>query len=342
MFYSGLGTVFLVLSTSTRTVVSHKQKLNRHFDGILLARTPGKGSGVSASLLCAPGTYGVSGAEPCTSCAPGTYQPDQGKTSCIAASPGYYAAGTAQTSQSACVSGTYSSVKGSAKCLACPAGYQCPTPKTTTPEICPPGRYAASGASDCEKCPEGNFQGLAGQSDCCICNPGWYSATGASAACRKCSDRTPYSNPGSRTPADCSATPGIWKPTSTSVQGPNGECPGYGTLNAGISYAFASGVPSRRGLKHMPRCKPNEEACPVYSGLLPPRYVCMDVKSNLESCGGCMLYGADGKASDEGGRDCSAIPGVNEVSCRGGNCDIGSCQPGYTISFDRTSCVIAL
>ena len=37
---------------------------------------------------------------------------------------------------------------------------------------------------------------------------------------------------------------------------------------------------------------------------------CVDVMNDLESCGGCVLDSDDGHPSADGGRDCSAIPGV--------------------------------
>jgi hypothetical protein len=38
------------------------------------------------------------------------------------------------------------------------------------------------------------------------------------------------------------------------------------------------------------------------------------------------------------GQDCSSIPGVADVSCLNGACRIYECMPGYTISFDQSTC----
>ena len=38
------------------------------------------------------------------------------------------------------------------------------------------------------------------------------------------------------------------------------------------------------------------------------------------------------------GQDCSSIPGVADVSCYNGGCRVYECMPGYTISFDQSTC----
>lgn len=55
---------------------------------------------------------------------------------------------------------------------------------------------------------------------------------------------------------------------------------------------------------------------------------CVDVRSDLESCGGCVADDApaNGERSAGGGRDCSAIPHVDSVTCSGGACVIGECM----------------
>ena len=39
------------------------------------------------------------------------------------------------------------------------------------------------------------------------------------------------------------------------------------------------------------------------------------------------------------GKDCSALPGVADVSCLGGECVVNRCLPGYVLAFDGTSCI---
>ena len=39
------------------------------------------------------------------------------------------------------------------------------------------------------------------------------------------------------------------------------------------------------------------------------------------------------------GEDCSALPGVADVSCLGGECVVHRCLPGYVPVFGGTSCI---
>lgn len=91
---------------------------------------------------------------------------------------------------------------------------------------------------------------------------------------------------------------------------------------------------------------------------------CVDVRSDLESCGGCVADDApaNGERSAGGGRDCSAIPHVDSVTCSGGACVIGEClcgsvrgvrgvdgnvcagrcEQGFSVSADGARCVRSL
>jgi len=76
------------------------------------------------------------------------------------------------------------------------------------------------------------------------------------------------------------------------------------------------------------RCPANQEMCRFGNSLK-----CVNTKTNLVSCGGCM----HGKPSKRG-RDCSEIPGVDAVACLGGVCDVKSCIKGYTFDPDYRNC----
>ena len=39
------------------------------------------------------------------------------------------------------------------------------------------------------------------------------------------------------------------------------------------------------------------------------------------------------------GVDCTAIPGVEDVTCTAGACVVRRCQPGYTVSLDGSYCL---
>lgn len=68
-------------------------------------------------------------------------------------------------------------------------------------------------------------------------------------------------------------------------------------------------------------------------------YECLDVRSNLESCGGCVPEGEI--VGEDGGRDCTAIEHVSSVKCADGQCLVRACRQGYKVSDDRSSCVKA-
>ncbi|KAH8094606.1 hypothetical protein BXZ70DRAFT_348089 [Cristinia sonorae] len=65
---------------------------------------------------------------------------------------------------------------------------------------------------------------------------------------------------------------------------------------------------------------------------------CIDTTSDLESCGGCAVPLT---ISSPQGIDCTAIPGVADVSCHAGSCMVHRCLPGYTPSHDRSFCIHA-
>jgi len=63
---------------------------------------------------------------------------------------------------------------------------------------------------------------------------------------------------------------------------------------------------------------------------------CVDTQSDLESCGGCAVPLMHGSPR---GIDCTAIPGIADVSCGAGTCIVHRCLPGYTPSLDRSFCI---
>jgi len=82
-------------------------------------------------------------------------------------------------------------------------------------------------------------------------------------------------------------------------------------------------------------CKKGSMACGILGGTKED-WECVDVVSDLESCGGCF------KSLDNSpptGKDCTAIPGIADVSCTRGSCAVQACMEGYVISIDKSSCV---
>lgn len=67
-------------------------------------------------------------------------------------------------------------------------------------------------------------------------------------------------------------------------------------------------------------CRPGFESCPVPQGR---GAECIDTSSNLEACGGCP--------GTRLSQDCSSIPGVADVACVKGECQVARCLSSYTL-----------
>ncbi|KAH9475177.1 Protein priA [Psilocybe cubensis] len=65
---------------------------------------------------------------------------------------------------------------------------------------------------------------------------------------------------------------------------------------------------------------------------------CVDTQKDLESCGGCMIQSSY-LFSKKDGVDCTAIPGVSDVSCVEGKCVVRRCMAGFSINKSGDSCV---
>ncbi|KAG2160008.1 uncharacterized protein EDB93DRAFT_34198 [Suillus bovinus] len=82
-------------------------------------------------------------------------------------------------------------------------------------------------------------------------------------------------------------------------------------------------------------------ACPVLStpGQFPRTFAeweaigfeCVDFAADLSSCGGCSSL-------DPIEHDCTMIPHVEGVACVAGECQVSSCQPGYSVEGDGLTC----
>ncbi|KAI0081126.1 hypothetical protein K474DRAFT_1588492, partial [Panus rudis PR-1116 ss-1] len=86
-------------------------------------------------------------------------------------------------------------------------------------------------------------------------------------------------------------------------------------------------------------CDKGLTACGIYgwNGLSSKdAWECVDTNRDIESCGGCAIPLTLGTPR---GIDCTAIPGVRDVSCHAGQCIVHRCSPGYVVSLDRTFCV---
>ncbi|KAJ7214444.1 hypothetical protein GGX14DRAFT_443946 [Mycena pura] len=115
---------------------------------------------------------------------------------------------------------------------------------------------------------------------------------------------------------------------------PNGQCQKSCPSPHSTHYKRDPDYWGRRAQKS---CKHGWVACGV-SGGGPRDWECVDVKYDLESCGGCHYGTVSARTGDATGVDCTAIPHVADVSCIGGSCTVHRCLSGYTVSESGKSC----
>lgn len=306
---------------------------------------------------CDPGYYSGQGHTTCTACPLGTYCASSGCTSCKSVSAGYKAnKSVGATDQTVCPSGTYS--RGSTDtCTDCPAGYYCSGTGNTGPSRCGPGKYMATsrcGKSECDPCPAGTFNNVYGATSCCKCCSGFYASSIGSTSCTACAmsgGKKQGSPAGATTASQCSTGLTNYAPTCT--QGSSG-----GSCPATTGTPTASSKAKRTG-KMLSMCpNPLHKRCPVSKArstigirqnggeggagaigidpIIGP-YECIDTKTNLESCGGCVLEGE--VYGQDGGQDCTAIEHMSSVKCVNRKCVVGACRSGYTVSSDKVACI---
>ncbi|KAI0371128.1 hypothetical protein BV20DRAFT_965798 [Pilatotrama ljubarskyi] len=317
---------------------------------LLLALLPAL---VMATSPCPPGTHGGNlGQPPCQVCVPGTYTNRAGQSSCTVCPAGSYSNAGA-TSCLSCVPGTYAP-EGSGQCMICPEGTYSPVPGAScTP--CPPGSYctgmgqtgytlcapgtftAIPGEGACADCPPGTFAPFEGSTSCCQCCSGFYSAGAGQTQCTSCPVPGTYSPVGAYDSSLCMG--GVSGGLTTCAASADGSCPATGGTLPSQTIPVRRRAPKRRA------CASGHESCPVYGSTLRHRgylkgYECVDVRNDLESCGGCVANDSPfGERTQAGGRDCSAIPHVDEVECSKGVCVIGKCSRGYVLSDNGENCV---
>lgn len=106
-------------------------------------------------------------------------------------------------------------------------------------------------------------------------------------------------------------------------------------------------------------CPFNMSACPVGAVSSLPKtlaewseveHECVEFMTDLQSCGGCasldkmhvplhMTQLITAYPSFNSRHDCAAIPGVVNVACISGGCQVQSCETGYRITVDGSSCL---
>ena len=104
-------------------------------------------------------------------------------------------------------------------------------------------------------------------------------------------------------------------------------------------------------------CPSGLSACPVESTATLPKtlaewatldHECVELETDLQSCGGCasidtrcvsLLYHRAVFSIPHPSHDCTTIDHAVNVACVTGGCQVHSCVTGYSVSFDRKSCI---
>ncbi|KAI0086507.1 hypothetical protein BDY19DRAFT_346756 [Irpex rosettiformis] len=182
---------------------------------------------------------------------------------------------------------------------------------------CIPGSFSVTGRTPCQPCPEGSFTSHWSSTSCELAEPGYYVPLPGSSAAFAC-DAGTHSYKGS---IACTLA-------LNEVLAQSDKAKGRGrTRPASVKR------PCRYGLMH----------CPVYGkwygGVFVKNYECVDVRHDLESCGGCVHSDSLGGGPNSlDGQDCSQIAGVDTVRCVQGRCVIDKCAWGYAVSADKSHC----
>lgn len=312
--------------------------------------------GNDSKTQCQAGYYSSSGATSCSPCPRGTWTDQTGtqnSSGCKAVQGGYKAnASSGATAQVACGVGYYSP-GNTDTCTICPAGHYCNAQTTTTPTPCVPGRYAPTTGygQDCEWCPAGYFNNVYGATSCCKCCSGWFNSQTSQTHCQNCpglGSSKQGSPPASTSSNQCTFS--LTDYVSSCDQPSSGACPPTQATATASSKA-------RRTIRQLHQCPHHSQRrCPVPAvdakrashemeediasyGIDTKlgSYECIDIETNLESCGGCVPHGET--EGPDGGKDCTAIEHMSAVKCVSGKCTVGACRSGYAISADKNSCI---
>ncbi|CAG7853990.1 SubName: Full=Related to GCC2 and GCC3 family protein-Laccaria bicolor {ECO:0000313/EMBL:CCA67194.1} [Serendipita indica DSM 11827] len=268
----------------------------------------------------------------------------QNSSGCKAVQGGYKAnASSGATAQVACGVGYYSP-GNTDTCTICPAGHYCNAQTTTTPTPCVPGRYAPTTGygQDCEWCPAGYFNNVYGATSCCKCCSGWFNSQTSQTHCQNCpglGSSKQGSPPASTSSNQCTFS--LTDYVSSCDQPSSGACPPTQATATASSKA-------RRTIRQLHQCPHHSQRrCPVPAvdakrashemeediasyGIDTKlgSYECIDIETNLESCGGCVPHGET--EGPDGGKDCTAIEHMSAVKCVSGKCTVGTTRVKVT------------
>ncbi|KAF8881612.1 hypothetical protein BD779DRAFT_1004167 [Infundibulicybe gibba] len=156
--------------------------------------------------------------------------------------------------------------------------------------------------------------------------------------CQYPANSSPVCKAGSPCGFECqngySASPAS-RPTQCVCSAPNTECNG----KCGIYNGCPSPQPYKRDISSGSNsCPRGFTACGVLGRGAKSSWDCIDAQNDLESCGGCTIP-LHGSSLGPEGVDCTALPGVSDVSCVRGGCIVHKCMPGYDMHPTGASCI---
>ena len=153
------------------------------------------------AALCTPGSYSVTGAEPCTDadagsfvassgatgqtqCAAGSFSDTTGATICTQADAGSFVASTGATGQTQCAAGSFSDTTGATICTQADAGSFVASTGATGQTQCAAGSFSdTTGATICTDADAGSFVASTGATGQTACLAGTFSATSGASSC---------------------------------------------------------------------------------------------------------------------------------------------------------------
>ncbi|EJT98492.1 hypothetical protein DACRYDRAFT_57420 [Dacryopinax primogenitus] len=250
------------------------------------------------AITCNPGTWAQG--DHCQACQSGYQCPDG-------------------VNQYPCNAGYYAN-SGNTGCLVCPTGAYCPNSALSSYKPCDAGTYQDQvGQTQCKDCAAGTYTAAMGQTGCCNCCPGSFNSQTHQTHCQACANGK-LSPAGSTSQNQCTGT--TWaSPPACTTPSTSSTCPASSQRRRHVS--------TRR--RECP--KDGQKICPILHGRGGEE--CVDVETDLESCGGCM----DSPPELGGGVDCTQIQGARDVACRKGKCVVSRCAPGWRLNADKSECV---
>ncbi|KAK7039412.1 insulin-like growth factor binding protein [Favolaschia claudopus] len=254
-------------------------------------------------------------------------------------------AGTKLTGGRCCATNQYSTGMACASCD--PTCSSCSGPLDTNCLTCPDGFPANSGSCErvfrrkrnyavppsCSSCDASCEQCLGpAPTQCLSCKPSLVRTADGRCVAVCPVGTAPFSGTCVDCDPSCATCSGMSSDECTSCSSDRILC--GGKCLVGPSCPSAQPVVPRGSRRS--ECPVGQTACPI-PGRSFRSWECIDTRNDLESCGGCAFSSLN--QAEATGQDCTALPGVADVSCLNSRCAVAKCMPGYEVHGNRTLCV---